>query len=59
MPHAGECDLEPWFARRRARPGLLILDGLLAVHTRIVDRTVTELVGPGDLLQPAGAGPTR
>ena len=33
-------------------PGLLILDGLLAVHTRIVDRTVTELVGSGDLLQP-------
>jgi CRP/FNR family transcriptional regulator, cyclic AMP receptor protein len=24
----------------------------VAVHTRIVDRTVTELLGPGDLLQP-------
>ena len=33
-------------------PGLLILDGLLAVHTRIVDRTVTELLGAG---RPAAA----
>jgi CRP/FNR family cyclic AMP-dependent transcriptional regulator len=49
----GECDLEPWFVAAGHGPGLLLLEGLLAVHTRIVDRTVTELVGAGDLLQPA------
>jgi CRP-like cAMP-binding protein len=49
---AGGCDLEPWFRAAGAGPGLLIVEGLVAVHTRIVDRTVTELLGPGDLLQP-------
>ena len=48
----GECDLEPWFHAAGGGPGLLILDGLVAVHTRIIDRTVTELLGAGDLLQP-------
>jgi CRP-like cAMP-binding protein len=48
----GECNLEHWFGQVRGGPGLLILDGLLAVSTRIADRTVTELVGGGDLLAP-------
>jgi CRP/FNR family cyclic AMP-dependent transcriptional regulator len=48
----GECDLESWFAAVGHGPGLLILDGLVAVDTRIVDRTVTQLQGSGDLLQP-------
>jgi CRP/FNR family cyclic AMP-dependent transcriptional regulator len=48
----GECTLEPWFAAVGRGPGLLILDGLVAVDTRIADRTVTQLVGSGDLLQP-------
>jgi CRP-like cAMP-binding protein len=51
----GECDLEPWFARVGRGPGLLIVDGLLAVDTRVVDRTITELLGGGDLVQPPGA----
>jgi CRP/FNR family transcriptional regulator, cyclic AMP receptor protein len=51
----GECDLEPWFARVGPGPGLLIVDGLLAVDTRVADRTTTELLGSGDLLQPPGA----
>ena len=37
---AGECDLGPWFRAVGHGPGLLILDGLLAVDTRIGDRTV-------------------
>ena len=42
-------------SRRVGRgPGLLILDGLLAVETRVADRTSTELLGAGDLLQPPG-----
>jgi len=48
----GECDLESWFAAVGHGPGLLILDGLVAVDTRITNRTVTELLGSGDLLQP-------
>jgi CRP/FNR family transcriptional regulator, cyclic AMP receptor protein len=49
---AGACDLGPWLEAAAHGPGLLILDGLVVVHTRVVDRTVTELLGAGDLLQP-------
>jgi CRP/FNR family transcriptional regulator, cyclic AMP receptor protein len=49
----GDCDLSPWFAIVGDGPGLLIVDGLLTVDTRVAGRTITELVGPGDLLQPA------
>lgn len=48
----GECDLAPWFDAARHGPGLLILDGVLALETRVGDRTATELLGAGDLLQP-------
>jgi CRP/FNR family cyclic AMP-dependent transcriptional regulator len=48
----GECDLAPWLEAAGDGPGLLILDGLFAVDTHLAGRTVTELVGAGDLLQP-------
>lgn len=51
---AGECDLSSWFAVVGHGPGLLIVDGLLAMDTRVADRTITELLGSGDLLQPPG-----
>jgi CRP/FNR family cyclic AMP-dependent transcriptional regulator len=51
----GECDLDPTFDAVGDGPGLLILDGLIAFETRVADRTATELIGAGDLLQP----PTR
>jgi CRP/FNR family transcriptional regulator, cyclic AMP receptor protein len=50
----GGCDLSPWFTVVGQGPGLLIVDGLLAVDTRVADRTTTELLGAGDLLQPPG-----
>jgi CRP/FNR family cyclic AMP-dependent transcriptional regulator len=50
----GECDLSSWFGSVGRGPGLLIVDGLLAVDTRVADRTITELLGTGDLLQPPG-----
>jgi CRP/FNR family transcriptional regulator, cyclic AMP receptor protein len=50
----GECDLAPWFEAAGQGLGLLILEGLLALETRVGDRTAAELVGPGDLLQPSG-----
>ncbi len=49
---SGECDLSSWFAVVGNGPGLLIIDGLMAVDTRVADRTITELLGSGDLLQP-------
>lgn len=48
----GSCDLAPWLAHVQSGPGLLVLDGLLSADTRIANRTVTELLGYGDLLQP-------
>lgn len=50
----GECELTAWFDAVRHGPGLLILDGLVAFETQVGDRTATELVGAGDLLQPPG-----
>ncbi len=49
---AGGCDLQPWLAVVGHGPGLLILDGLVAVDTCITNRTTSELLGSGDLLQP-------
>jgi len=50
----GECDLSPMLTELRHGLGLLILDGLLALETRVGERTATELLGPGDLLQHPG-----
>lgn len=48
---AGPCALEPWLEAAGGGPGLLILNGLMAFETHVGDRTATELVGTGDLLQ--------
>jgi CRP-like cAMP-binding protein len=50
----GAVDFSDWFEIVGHGPGLLIVDGLLAVDTRVADRTITELLGAGDLLQPPG-----
>jgi CRP/FNR family cyclic AMP-dependent transcriptional regulator len=49
---AGECDLSPWFAAADNGPGLLVIEGVITVDARVGDRTASELVGSGDLLQP-------
>jgi CRP/FNR family transcriptional regulator, cyclic AMP receptor protein len=48
---AGACELATWFEAVDGGPGLLIVDGLMAVETSVAGRTVTELVGRTDLLQ--------
>jgi CRP/FNR family transcriptional regulator, cyclic AMP receptor protein len=48
----GTCELATWFDAVGAGPGLLLIDGLIAVETSVAGRTVTELVGTTDLLQP-------
>ncbi|MHB8658414.1 MAG: hypothetical protein ACYC91_10755 [Solirubrobacteraceae bacterium] len=50
---AGPCDLAPALDAARGGFGLLILDGIVAVETRIGERTASELIGAGDLLQAA------
>jgi CRP/FNR family transcriptional regulator, cyclic AMP receptor protein len=50
----GDLELSSWFEIVGQGPGLLIVDGLLAVDTRVADRTTAELLGSGDLLQPPG-----
>lgn len=52
----GEFGPGDWFEGKVSGLGLLLLDGLLAVDIHVGDRTATELLGPGDLLQPAPAG---
>jgi CRP/FNR family transcriptional regulator, cyclic AMP receptor protein len=49
---AGECQLWTRFAGAAGGPGLLVLDGVIAGDVHVGDRTATELVGAGDLLQP-------
>jgi CRP-like cAMP-binding protein len=41
-----------WLEADMGGLGLLLLDGLIAVEVRVGDRTATELMGAGDLLQP-------
>jgi CRP-like cAMP-binding protein len=54
---AGESDLTNWFDVARGGMGLLVVEGMLAFEMRVGDRTTTELVGAGDLLQaPAERG---
>lgn len=49
---AGEWDATEWFAALEPRLGILVVDGALAIDTEVCGRVATELVGPGDLLQP-------
>ncbi|MGH2871598.1 MAG: helix-turn-helix domain-containing protein [Solirubrobacteraceae bacterium] len=50
----GDCDLRAILEGVRNGFGLLVLDGLLACETHVGQRTATELVGAGDLVQALG-----
>jgi CRP/FNR family cyclic AMP-dependent transcriptional regulator len=41
-----------WLEPNMGGLGLLLLDGVIAVEVQVGDRTATELMGAGDLLQP-------
>ncbi len=56
---AGSLDLAPWFEQAGEGPGLVVLDGVLALNARVGDRIASELIGSGDLLQPLWGGPER
>src|SRR5579875_3537130 len=49
----GDCDLAPWLAAVGHGPGLLILEGLIAIETHLAGRTVSELAGA--VAEPDGA----
>jgi CRP/FNR family cyclic AMP-dependent transcriptional regulator len=48
----GEVKLADRLAASAPGPGVLVLDGVLAVNVRVGDRTASELLGPGDLVEP-------
>jgi CRP/FNR family transcriptional regulator, cyclic AMP receptor protein len=49
----GRLPLPEWLKLASGGPGVLVLDGVLAVNVRVGDRVATELLGSGDLIQPA------
>jgi CRP/FNR family transcriptional regulator, cyclic AMP receptor protein len=53
---AGRAELDDWFAAVTNGPGLLLLDGVVAESVRVDERVTAELIGAGDLLQPAREG---
>jgi CRP/FNR family transcriptional regulator, cyclic AMP receptor protein len=52
----GPVALQPWLNRTTTGPGVLVLEGVLALSVRVGDRTSVELVGTGDVLQTPGDG---
>ena len=49
----GRLLLSSWLERACPGPGVLVLDGILALRVRVGGRTTVELLGAGDLLTPA------
>jgi CRP/FNR family transcriptional regulator, cyclic AMP receptor protein len=49
---AGDVFLADQLATVGSGPGVLLLDGVLAVNVSVGDRIAAELIGPGDLIEP-------
>lgn len=56
---AGPVDLAPWLERVADGAGLLVIDGVLVLSTRVGDRVASEIIGSGDLVQPLWGSPER
>ena len=52
----GDVELNEWLEAASPGPGVLILEGVLAVNVRVGDRVASELLGPGDLVEPSQHG---
>jgi CRP/FNR family cyclic AMP-dependent transcriptional regulator len=48
----GDVELAARLAAATPGPGVLVLDGVLAVNVRVGDRIASELLGPGELVEP-------
>lgn len=55
----GPLGMASWLDHMAEGPGVLVIDGVLALSARVGDRVATELVGTGDLLQPLSGGTER
>ncbi len=53
----GDLDLARQLCALGRGPGILIIDGLLAVNVTVGDRVASELLGSGDLLEPDTSEP--
>jgi CRP/FNR family cyclic AMP-dependent transcriptional regulator len=53
---AGEIPLAERLTEAASGPGVLMLEGVLAVNVRVGDRIAAELMGPGDLIEPGELG---
>lgn len=49
---AGQVRLTESLATAGNGPGVLVLEGVLAVNVRVGDRVAAELLGPGDIVEP-------
>lgn len=49
----GDVALAERLAQAAPGPGVLILDGVVAASVSVADRVTAELLGPGDLIEPA------
>ncbi len=52
----GDVHLSRQLATAAPGPGVLILEGVLALNVRVGNRVAAELLGPGDLVEPAEGG---
>ncbi len=48
----GEVGMSPRLTAAAPGPGALVLDGVMAVNTRVGDRVAAELLGAGDVIEP-------
>jgi CRP/FNR family transcriptional regulator, cyclic AMP receptor protein len=48
----GDVELTERLAAARPGPGVLVLKGVLSVNVQVGDRIASELLGPGDLVEP-------
>src|SRR5947209_20610717 len=53
---AGALPMVEWLALAADGPGVLVLEGVLALSVRVGDRVCAELIGSGDLVQLQASG---
>jgi CRP-like cAMP-binding protein len=49
----GQLPVAEWLTAAGPGPGVLVLDGVLAVNVTVAGRIASELIGTGDLIQPS------
>jgi hypothetical protein len=52
----GRLPVQEWLTAAGSGPGILVLDGVLALNVKVAGRISSELLGTGDLIQPNTQG---